>query len=177
MAATSAPSRSPESERNIARRAESYPSREMFVPSMFSGGPFGLMRRLSEEMDRVFANSLGLSRGFGNAGLWSPPIEVREHDGSLDVTAELPGLKKEDIKVECTDEGILIEGERRQEREEARAGYRHSERSYGHFSRMIPLPPGAETDKAKAEFKDGLLQVHVPIPESKQHGRQIPIAS
>ena len=93
------------------------------------------------------------------------------------MTAELPGLKREDVKVECTDEGIIIEGEKRQERQETtEGGFHRSERMYGHFYRMIPLPQGAQSDKAKAEFKDGVLQIKVPIPESKQQRRQIPIA-
>jgi HSP20 family protein len=134
-----------------------------------------MMRRVSEEMDRLFSNAFGWSRS-GEQGMWSPAIEVRERDGNLEVTAELPGLKKDDVKVECTDEGIIIEGEKRQERQETEGGYHRSERVYGHFYRMIPLPAGAQSDKAKAEFKDGVLQIKVPIPESKQQRRQIPIA-
>ncbi len=176
MAATAAQSRSLESERNLTRRQESYPAREGF--NAYSNfGPFSLMRRLSDEMDRAFASTFGLSRNFGEAGLWSPAVEVREHDGNLEVTAELPGMKKEDVKVESTDDGLIIEGERRQQHEETQGEFRRSERSYGHFYRMIPLPQGAETDKAKAEFKDGLLQVRVPIPNYKRQSRQIQIAS
>ncbi|MGO4885579.1 MAG: Hsp20/alpha crystallin family protein [Bryobacteraceae bacterium] len=178
MAATSAMSRSPESEKNTARRPENYPSRETWKPGTYNNfGPLTLIRRFSEEMDRVFAHTFGLSRNIGESGLWYPAIEVRERDGNLEVTAELPGMQKEDVKVESTDDGLLIEGERRQEREEAQAGYRHSERSYGRFSRIIPLPQGAQTDKAKAEFKDGLLTVRVPIPDNKPQSRSIPISS
>jgi len=178
MAATSAQSPSSASERNIARRPEETPAREPYNPNLSTGfTPFTLMRRFSEEMDRFFGGTLGLSRNFGSSGLWSPTIEVRERNGNLEVTAELPGLKKEDVKVECTDEGLTIEGERREEHEENDRGYRRSERSYGHFYRMIPLPQGAETNQAKAEFKDGLLQVHVPIPNKKPQSRQIPISS
>jgi HSP20 family protein len=104
-------------------------------------------------------------------------VEVRERGGNLEVTAELPGLKKDDVKVECTEEGVVIEGEKRQERETNEAGYHRSERSYGHFYRMIPLPAGADPDKAKAEFRDGLLQLRIPIAENKRQRKQIPIAS
>jgi HSP20 family protein len=172
MAATAAQSRSPETERSVARRQEYLPSRDIF-----SLGPFGMMRRLSDEVERAIANTFGLSRNVGEMGLWTPPIEVSEKDGNLEITAELPGMKKENVKVECTEEGVIIEGERRQEHEETHSGFHRSERSYGRFYRMIPLPQGAETDKAKAEFKDGLLQVRVPIPESKRQSRQIPISS
>lgn len=170
--ASMAQSRPPESERNITRRPESQPSREAF-----NFGPFTMMRRLAEEMDRAFASTFGLTRHTGETGLWSPAIEVREKDGNLEIAAELPGMKKEDVKVECTDQGLIIQGERHQEHEETERGFHRSERSYGRFYRMIPLPQGAETDQAKAEFKDGLLQIRVPVPENKSKSRQIPITS
>jgi HSP20 family protein len=129
------------------------------------------MRRFSEEMDRAFASAFDRERG------WYPAIDVREKDGNLEIAGELPGMSKEDVKVECTGEGIVIQGEKRQEHEETKGGVHRSERSYGHFHRMVPLPQGAEVDKAKAEFMDGVLHVRVPIPENKQKRRQIPIGS
>ena len=155
-----------ESERGITRRPEYY-------SDLFSAGPFGLMRRFSEEMDRMFAHTLSNFR----SGTWSPDIEVRERNGNLEVTAELPGLTKDDVKVQCTEDRIIIEGEKRQEHEESKEGFHRTERSYGKFSRTIPLPQGTETDKAKAEFKDGVLKLTVPIPDSKQRRRDIPIAA
>jgi HSP20 family protein len=136
-----------------------------------------MMRRLSEEMDRAFASTFGLSRGFGEGG-WSPPVEVRERNGNLEICAELPGMTKDDVKVECTEEGITIEGEKRREEESEEGGFHRTERVYGHFCRQIPLPEGAQPDKAKAEFKDGVLRVTVPVPEKQQQkSRQIPISS
>jgi HSP20 family protein len=151
-----------ERERSLAHRPEEH-----------THGPFSMMRRLSEEMDRAFNNAFGWMGG-GERGAWSPAVEVRERNGNMEVTAELPGMKKDDVKVECTADGIVIEGERRQEREENEHGYHRSERSYGHFYRLIPLPTGADPERAKAEFKDGLLQVKVPIQESKRR-KSIPI--
>jgi HSP20 family protein len=153
-----------EREREISRRPEFH----------YGYGPFSIMRRVSDEMDRLFSHAFGWGRS-AELGTWSPAIEVRERDGNLEVTAELPGLKKDDVKVECTDEGLIIEGEKRQERRETEGGFHRSERVYGHFYRMIPLPAGAQSDKARAEFKDGVLQIRVPVPETKQR-RQIPIA-
>ena len=160
MADTKARKETPE-HRDIARRQDSWPSRDLFALS-----PFSMMRRLSEEMDRAFARSVGV---------WSPAVDVRERNGNLEVHAELPGLNKDDIKVECTDEGLIIEGERKREEEKEEGGWRRTERSYGRFYRMIPLPEGAKTDQAKAEFKDGVLTVRVPVAESQRQGRQIPI--
>jgi HSP20 family protein len=119
----------------------------------------------------------GNLRQFGNRelGSWAPLVEVRERDGNLVVNAELPGLDKEDVKVEVTNEGLVIQGERKREREEERGGIHRSERSYGAFYRLIPLPEGANIEQAKAKFNNGVLQVQVPIPKSQEKTRQIPI--
>ena len=157
-------------ERGVARREDYSPSRDLF-----NFDPFAMMRRLSEEMDRAFGSTFGLQRSMGHAGMWAPPIEVREKDNHVEICAELPGMSKDDVKVQVTDEGIIIEGEKRREEERKEGGTYHSERSYGHFYRMIPLPDGADSEKAKAEFKNGVLQVHVPIAENKRHARRIEI--
>lgn len=154
----------------ISRRQDYGPSRDLF-----SFSPLSMMRRFTEEMDRAFGSSMGAMRGFGEFGAWAPPVDIRERDGNLEINAELPGLSKDDVKVECTDEGIVIEGEKRREEEKEEGGWRRSERSYGRFYRMIPLPDGAQTEQAKAEFKDGVLRVRVPISEERRRGRQIPI--
>ena len=162
-----------EQQTGVTRRQEYRPSQDIF-----SFSPFSMMRRLSEEMDRAFSSNFGLTRGFGfgEQGAWAPAVEVRERNGNLEITAELPGLNKDDVKVECTEEGITIQGEKRREQESHEGGYHRSERTYGRFYRMIPLPQGAQTDKAKAEFKNGVLEVRVPIPQqSQQKTRQIPI--
>lgn len=171
MAETKVQSASSEKERGVApRRGEYLPSRDFF-------SPFSIMRRFSEEMDRVFSNALGFTRGSGWGG-WSPAVEVRERDGNLEISAELPGLSKDDVKVECSPEGITIEGEKKQEMEREEGGVHRSERFYGHFYRTIPVPEGAEVDKAKAEFKDGVLQVRVPLSEqARSKRRQIPIGT
>ena len=136
---------------------------------MFNLSPFSLMRRMSDEMDRIFS-------GRSSVAGWAPPIEMYEKEGKLVVCAELPGLEKEDVKIEATDDGLKIEGERRQEHEETTGGWRHSERSYGHFQRFITLPEGAEIDQANAEFRNGVLTVNIPMSQKEQRHRQIPIA-
>jgi HSP20 family protein len=167
-----APSTSPatQQQRGLTRRSE-YPR------DVFSLSPFSMMRRLTEEMDRAFASTFGLHPHFGESGMWSPAIEVRERNNQLEIAAELPGLGKDDVKVEMTDEGIVIQGEKKQESETEEAGIHRSERSYGRFYRMIPLPESAKADQAKAEFKDGVLRIRVPISEQETHKRQIPIST
>ncbi|MBZ5596533.1 MAG: Hsp20/alpha crystallin family protein [Acidobacteriia bacterium] len=152
-----------------------YPSPFSLNPAeFFSASPFSLMRRFTEEMDRMF-EGFGGWRGGTKVTQWSPAIEVNERDGKLEVLAELPGLKESDVKVEVTGEGLVIQGERKREHEEKREGYYRSERSYGQFYRLIPLPEGANVDQAHAEFHNGELRVSIPVPEQKT--RQIPIST
>jgi HSP20 family protein len=159
----------------VARRE---PARSLFSLSpseFFTQTPFALMRRFTEEMDRMF-EEVGGRRGSESA-LWSPAIEVSERDGKLEVLAELPGLKENEVKVEVTDEGLVIRGERKREHEERREGHVRSERSYGQFYRVIPLPEGANVDQAHAEFRNGELRVTLQVPERQHRGREIPITT
>jgi HSP20 family protein len=154
------------------------------------GGPLSMMRRISEDMDRLF-DSFGFGRGlfpasFGQSSLpgyggespsslWAPHIEVSERDGKFLVSADLPGVKKEDVKVEITQDAITIQGQRKQEKTSSEGGFYRSERSYGSFYRTIPLPEGANTEKASATFRDGVLQIEIEAPQQKSSGRTLEI--
>lgn len=138
--------------------------------------PFALAQRMFDEMDRSFGRLVPWFGGRTEAGeAWWPSVEVLEKEGNLVVQADLPGVKKEDVQVEVTNGDLQIRGERKREREETGRGYYRSERSYGSFSRYIPLPEGAKTDEARAQFKDGVLEISIPVPESAKKGRQVPI--
>jgi HSP20 family protein len=163
----------------LTRRGSWTPSLFSLSPrEFFSASPFELMRRFTEEMDRAF-EGWGLSRdsrfGGSQSALWSPAVEVFERDNNLVVRADLPGLNKDDVKVEMTDDGLVIQGERKRESEEKGEGWYRSERSYGQFYRLIPLPEGANAEQAKAQFENGVLEVSVPVPESQRRRRSIPI--
>lgn len=163
----------------LATRSAYSPSLFALSPrNFFSTSPFELMRRFTEEMDRAFEN-FGFSRGFGESemAMWRPAVEVFERDNNLVVRAELPGLKKEDIKVEMTDEGLTIQGERKREHEEQGEGFYRSERSYGKFYRVIPLPEDANAEQVQAQFNNGVLEVSVPVPETRRRRREIPIGA
>jgi HSP20 family protein len=138
--------------------------------------PFAMMRRFSDEIDRAFSASWG-SGGRGEAGFWAPAIEVSEKSGNVVVCAELPGMNKDDVKLEITDDGLVIQGERKREHQEERGGYHRTERHYGSFYRVVPLPEGAQVEKAKAQFNNGVLEVTVPVPEQQRRTRSIPIES
>jgi HSP20 family protein len=141
-----------------------------FTGSLFGLSPLSMMRKLTEDMDRIFGRS-----GYPSMEIWQPAIEVEEQPGQLKITAEVPGLNKEDIKVSVTNDVLTIEGERKQEKEEKRKGYYHSERSYGKFSRIIVLPDGANTNQATAQLNNGTMEIIVPIPERKDERKEIPV--
>jgi HSP20 family protein len=142
---------------------------------LFSMSPFALMRRFTDEMDRMFEGLGGRRGSGGELALWSPAVELREHDGKLEVVADLPGIRENDVKLEVTDEGLVIRGERKQEHEEKREGYYRSERRYGQFYRLIPLPENANLEQAHAEFRNGELRVSIPVPERQRRVRELPI--
>jgi len=168
-----------EKNKSLARREAPglSPFNDFFTPAFPAGRFFGLspfatmamMREFSEEMDR-------LCRANGSAlEAWTPTVDVQRSNGDLVVTAELPGLKKEEVKVEVTDDALIIEGERKREHKEEQEGYHRYERSFGRFYRSIPLPQGAKPDQAKAELNDGVLKISVPAPEVKKKVRQIAV--
>ncbi|HYL38809.1 MAG TPA: Hsp20/alpha crystallin family protein [Bryobacteraceae bacterium] len=141
--------------------------------SLLGTTPFGLMKRFSEEMDRMFTGCAAPTE----FELWAPPLEVKHKEGNFIVTAELPGIAKEDIKVEVIEESLVIEGEKKAVKEEKEEGYYRSERSYGKFYRSIPLPKGAKPELIKAELTNGILKVVIPVPEVKPALRQVPITT
>jgi len=156
-------------------KRESY---DFFAPMLpfgkfFGVRPFALMREFTEEMDRMF-KGIPLTEGIEP---WAPAVDVTKCNGDLVVTAELPGLKKEEVKVELTEDALVIEGERKREHKIDHEGYHSVERSYGKFYRSIPLPKEAKADLAKAELNEGILKVTVPVAETKPKAREIPIAA
>ena len=130
--------------------------------------PFSLMRRFGEEMDRLFGGSLTSRAANLAGGLWSPQVEMFEREGQLIVRADLPGMKKEDVKVEMSNDAITIEGERHNENNERGEGFYRSERSYGKFYRRIPLPDGVNAENADATFNNGVLEVTMAAPKQEQ---------
>ena len=165
-----------EGSESVEKRQTGQPVR---YPQWPAFGPFGMMRRFADEMDRMF-EGFGLptwerSKPWGRMGAFSPHIDVFERDGKLVLRADLPGLSKDDVKVEITDDAVVIDGERKYEHEENEEGVYRSERSYGQFHREIPLPEGVKTENATANFKNGVLEVTVDAPQVAKNRRQIEI--
>lgn len=172
--------------------------RRSLSPASLLGDSFGVIRSFMDQMDRVLDDLSGLgglgrprqsnppsSRSFSGAGqaqsqsmgFWYPQVEVSEKGGNLVVCADLPGLRREDVNLEIHDDYLVLEGERRNEREENQEGWYRTERSYGRFYRTIPLPQGTNPEQVRASFKDGVLEVTIPMPsrEEQQRGRRIEI--
>jgi len=148
--------------------------------------PFGMMRRFTEDMERLFDFEGVRVPGFFNREFfpfgtefkdfeWMPQIEVKKTNGDLMVKADLPGLTKDDVKVELTEDALTISGERKEEKEEKREGFYRTERNYGRFFRQIPLPEGAKTDKANAVFTNGVLEVKIPVAKTESQARKLEI--
>jgi HSP20 family protein len=165
--------------RSLSRRPEYLPS---FSGDLFSMSPFALLREMTDWMDRSWATSGSRSGGGqgghgGGTALWNPAVEVRQKDNNLIVCADLPGIDQNDVRLAIENDALVIEGERKREHEEDREGWHRTERSYGRFYRAIPLPEGAQAENAKAEFRNGVLEVTIPVEEAKSNRRQIPIQS
>ena len=137
--------------------------------------PFVVLRQMTSELDRVFERPFGtalrwpsLRGAFHDGADWAPEIDVFERDNRLVTKVDLPGLKKEDVKVEVTDGQLAISGERKSETEEKKDNVYRCERSYGSFYRTVPLPEGTKLDDVKATFAEGVLEVSVPLPVQAQ---------
>jgi HSP20 family protein len=146
-----------------------------------AAGPFGLLRQMTSELDRMFDDPWTL-RWPGvriEDAMWSPKVDVVEKDNRLITRVDLPGVKKEDVSVEVTDGQLILSGERKSETEKKNNGnvYR-AECEYGSFYRAVPLPEGVKPEDVKATFANGVLEVSLPLPApAKTIGKKIPIQS
>lgn len=140
-----------------------------------------------EEMERRVEDLFRMPFSFMEPSRWprkrmsemegvSPIVDVFEEGDNFVVKAEIPGMKKEDIEVSLTDDMVTISGEKKHEEKVEKKDYYRLERSYGSFSRSFRLPKEVQTDKAKATFKDGVLEVKVPkSEEAKKKEKKITV--
>jgi len=165
-----------------ARRRELAPAG---LGSWAASSPFGLMRRLSEDMDQLFGQLAGSSSGtllspqaLARADIqWIPEIEISGRNGNLVIQIDLPGVSAADVTVEVDDGFITIAGERRDEREVQDGGVRRTERRYGRFARSIALPDGARPEEIQAAFHGGVLEITVPVSQPQSQRRKVDIQS
>jgi HSP20 family protein len=135
--------------------------------------------RMRQEIDEMFNNVLGDWTGRmnlfnrGGMGAFMPIVDVTETAKEIRVTAELPGLDEKDLEVSIQEDSLWIKGEKREEHEAERGDIYRSERQYGAFERMIPLPAEVDADKIKASFKKGVLRVTLPKTKEAQSSRRV----
>ena len=131
--------------------------------------PFREMEEFQNRLSTLFGRPLRRTNGHGREGItladWTPLADITEDEKEYLIKVELPELKKEDVKVMFENGVITITGERKFEKEEKKTKYHRTERGFGTFLRSFILPDDADGNKVKAEFKNGLLTVHLPRNE------------
>jgi HSP20 family protein len=138
--------------------------------------PLRDMATLHDEMNRVFDNLLMRPATGVGAENWYPAADVRETENDYVVRTELPGVSKDDVKINLINNTLIIRGEKKQETEDQKGNWHHVERSYGMFERTFALPSAVSSDRIKARFRDGVLEVIVPKAEEARP-REINIES
>jgi len=168
-----------------------------FLTAPFStGSPWQMLRRMQEDMDRLFSQFFEGPAGTGTAlaGLqqqWSPSIDVSEGPNEWRIEADLPGVKKDDIHVHVQNHQLHLRADMRQREETPQGGqtqggqaqggeqqrqYYRRERRYGFLERVMPLPPNADEENIRCELRDGVLRIHLPkVQPAAPQGRRIPI--
>jgi HSP20 family protein len=142
------------------------------IPTPFMLGSFAL--------NRLF-DDLAQLAGIGErerlpGGMFVPQIDVQQRDDRIVVHVDLPGTSPDDVQLRIEDNALIVEGERRVERELEEGGIVRTERVYGRFQRAVPLPEGADPESAEARFANGVLEVSIKTPQRRK-GRQIEIQS
>ena len=148
-----------------------------FLQKRQAADPLGFTRRITEELDGASGPREDLPwMPELYPRMWAPQLEVFERNEKFIVRVDLPGLKKEDVKIEVTHDELTIEGERKLEKEEKEEGVYRTERTYGRFFRRIELPEYVKAENAVAVFKNGVLEIEmpaIPIPEVKKRTVEI----
>jgi HSP20 family protein len=180
----------PDQERGLA----SWEEPGWLAPSQFFGSsPWQMMRRMQEDMDRMFGHFFGGSGGLGltspAAGQqWAPSVDVSQTEREWCIEADLPGVDKDQIEVQVQQGHLLLraemrqeqadepEGDEQQQREGAQRQYQRRERRYGFFERVLSLPENVDQENIHCDFRNGVLTVHIPKTEqARQQSRRIPV--
>ena len=161
------------------RRKEGSPAR-----SRDADNPFEALHRQMNELFESYFEEFdvprlpGLWRGDEGLSTLTPSFEVAETDDEVKVTAELPGMEEKDIEVTLENNILTVKGEKKEEREEKKKDCYFTERRYGHFQRMLPLPSNVQEEKVRAKFKKGVLSITLPkSEEARKKGRKIEVAA
>lgn len=131
------------------------------IPS-FALSPLRELARLENEINRIFRELVPEDKLETQISVWSPRVDVYEKDNNLVIEAEIPGANKEDIEIKVKDNSVIIRGEVKREEEKKEENYYRSERFYGKFERVLPLPTDVKVEESKASFENGILKLTIP---------------
>jgi HSP20 family protein len=131
--------------------------------------PWGLVRSLQDDLDRLFEQRLGMDETAGSVANWTPPVDIQEDEGRFVLRADIPGVKTEDLEVTMENGVLTISGTRKEEQHEEKNGYRRVERLHGRFFRRFTLPDTANSEEITAKSTNGVLEVIIP-----KHDRVMP---
>ena len=124
--------------------------------------PFRELSGLHTRLNRLFGESRARFDDEGVLTTWAPPVDIQETEQEYVVKSDLPDMKKDDVKVELNNGVLTVKGERKQEKEEKGKRFHRIERTYGEFVRRLVLPTEVDGTNVVADFKDGVLTVHLP---------------
>ncbi len=127
--------------------------------------PFHDILSMKENFDRLLQDYFGGFSEKRTEESWYPMVDIKENPDEIIVSAEIPGMKKSDIKLTLSDNQLTIQGERKMEKEDKNETFYRIERTYGKFKRVIGLPVEVEDSKVSATYKDGVLQIRLPKSE------------
>jgi len=144
--------------------------------NLMTWDPFREVSTMREDMERLFDSMLGRYPRERDQALWAPAVDVEETNEAMIIRAELPGMKREDIKVKVAEDMVTISGERKYEAEQKDRTFHRVERAYGSFQRTIVLPVSVQGEKAAAGYKSGLLELVLPKAE-RVKAREITVES
>jgi HSP20 family protein len=136
--------------------------------------PFGGLTSLRRDMDRLFEDFIGRAPSRVGDGIAEPAVEISDTPEAVVVKAQMPGVNKDHLQVDVTDDVLTLKGEMKEEETKEEKHYYRREFRYGAFARSIPLPAAVQSDQATAQLKDGILEVRIPRSE-KSKAKQIPI--
>jgi HSP20 family protein len=128
--------------------------KEVAMATLSRWNPFNEMQRLRDELFRGFQA--------GEMQTFAPAVDIYEDEGMITVSAQVPGVKAEDVHIDVENNVLTLSGERKLEREDKREGYHRIESSYGSFTRSFVLPESADSAKVDASLSDGVLTVRIP---------------
>jgi len=137
------------------------PAREL---ATFPTDVLNMQREINKMFDHFFRGGT-VDDGSLGTSLWTPAVDVAEHDNEYDVKVELPGVNKDDVKITMQDNILTIRGEKKQEKESKGSNYHRVERSYGSFQRSFTLPTSVKSEKIEASYNDGVLSIKLPKAE------------